>query len=254
MILFSDFDGTLCPRDNKKVFHENLVAVQKFRKAGNIFCLATGRSLSSLKRQWTDCQNYLDYIILDNGSVCIDNHEKVIFEHKIPHHTAQAILRQAIFSHETQTKFGLVYYHDMTERQSLDGDVTKIRCWVRNDKTAIKITETINCDFSEYAKAFPMLDVFPSGLSWLDTSVGFTAFVDIVPRDAGKERSVAKLARLLNFDIKQVVTVGDDTNDLEMIKEFNGYAMKKSVPALLQAVEATHIVSSVANLITKLKQ
>lgn len=52
MIVFSDFDGTFYPHDNEEIFAANLQVVQSFRKAGNKFCLATGRNLSSLERAW----------------------------------------------------------------------------------------------------------------------------------------------------------------------------------------------------------
>lgn len=54
--------------------------VDRFRQAGHIFCLTTGRSLSSVLRAWPDYRQHLDFMVLDNGAVGINNQDQTIFE------------------------------------------------------------------------------------------------------------------------------------------------------------------------------
>ncbi len=71
MILVTDFDNTLYSHSDPQVLINNLQVAQSFRQAGNKFVLATGRNASSLSRVLPDFNKYFDYIILDNGAVCL---------------------------------------------------------------------------------------------------------------------------------------------------------------------------------------
>lgn len=84
MIVFSDFDNTLYLHSDEHEFLYNLEAIKKFRKRGNLFCLATGRNQASLGRAWADYSNYLDYIIFDNGAVCVNRQGETVFQETIP--------------------------------------------------------------------------------------------------------------------------------------------------------------------------
>ncbi len=116
MILFSDFDGTLHPRDDEtEIFLANLQMVRKFRAAENQFCLATGRSLSSIKRAWPAYQDYLDGMLLDNGSVCINSDNEILFQYSMPKPLVDDIIAfiNQIDPDGSRTQF--VFYYDLSE-------------------------------------------------------------------------------------------------------------------------------------------
>ena len=71
MILFCDFDGTLFRRDIEGEFERNLEAIQRWRAAGNLFVMTTGRSPSSLGGVLPNYFDYFDYLIGDNGAVSL---------------------------------------------------------------------------------------------------------------------------------------------------------------------------------------
>ena len=56
---------------------------------------------------------------------------------------------------------------------------------------------------------------------------------------------------MILYRYQPIVTVGDEKNDIAMIQEFHGYAMRDSRPDLLAMVESGHVVGSVAELINK---
>ena len=69
------------------------------------------------------------------------------------------------------------------------------------------------------------------------------AIVDIVSKNAGKENAIKKILDILNIEKGQVVTIGDGRNDIEMIKEYNGYSMeteeedvKKSASKIFESI------------------
>lgn len=49
------------------------------------------------------------------------------------------------------------------------------------------------------------------------------------------------------IDPKKIYTIGDGYSDISMIKKYNGYCMKESVPALLDICNGK-IVDSVSDL------
>ena len=75
-IFFCDFDYTLYDHDNSHVTAENLRAVKRWREQGNLFVIATGRSLNELKVSLPDYRDYCDYLILNDGAVVMTVHSE----------------------------------------------------------------------------------------------------------------------------------------------------------------------------------
>jgi hydroxymethylpyrimidine pyrophosphatase-like HAD family hydrolase len=74
-------------------------------------------------------------------------------------------------------------------------------------------------------------------LSTIYTSLDFT-LLDILPPDASKGRGVEKLAMLNNLAAENVMAIGDNFNDVEML-EFagTGVVMGNADPNLLERAE-----------------
>lgn len=253
MILFSDFDGTLHPRDDEtEIFLTNLQMVQKFRAAGNQFCLATGRSLSSVKRAWPTYQDYLDGMLLDNGSVCINSDNEIIFQYSMPKTVVDSIIAfiNQIDPGNNRTQF--VFYYDLSEHADSDGAVTKIRCWISGGDFASAVFEAFKENFHDQTQAFMMECAFPPDHSWAGKVKGLTSFIEIVDKEAGKENGIRDYAKVSNINPSEITTVGDDTNDKIMIQKFNGYVVRKPDSQILDLVPPDHVVDSVGELIQKL--
>ena len=64
MIVCADFDKTVSFRDDAALTAENLAAIKEWRSIdGNIFVLASNRSLGSLDRALPDWREYFDYLV-----------------------------------------------------------------------------------------------------------------------------------------------------------------------------------------------
>ena len=66
-ILASDYDGTY--RYEPKVTKEDLDAVKRWQKEGNLFVMVTGRSMESFTKEIEVNGFHCDYIIANNGGV-----------------------------------------------------------------------------------------------------------------------------------------------------------------------------------------
>lgn len=248
MIVFSDFDNTLRSHADEAGFRRNLEKIREFRGKGNLFCIATGRSQASLGRTWSDYEDYLDYGIFDNGAVCLDQFGKMMFQETVALAVVEEIARKIV------DKFGddvqLVFYHDAKEWQESGDDTTKVRCWTKDLAVSQIICDMVDSEYSDEVQGFIARTAVMSSLGWIKNPQEYISFVDIMSVRAGKYNAVKRLCE--KFPDEKIVTVGDDTNDLEMIRGFDGYAMRDSMPEVLEAVKPGHVVGSVAELLEKL--
>ena len=75
-VLVSDYDKTFYV--NEFDIRKNLQAVDKFRKLGNIFIIATGRSYFDFKKKVNDYNLKYDYVFLNHGATILDNKDNVL--------------------------------------------------------------------------------------------------------------------------------------------------------------------------------
>ena len=249
MIVISDFDDTLCPRDNAELFQKNLIAIQEFRQAGNQFCLATGRGHASLERIWPDYDKYLDYIILDNGAMCFNSDGKAVFEYTIPEDLTLQ-LSQNIAS-KFVDEIALVYYYNSREWPEIGKNITKVRCWTTSISVGDEVlNDILSKEYHGIIQAYLAKNIVMSSCDWISEPEKYRAFVDIMSIQAGKENAINQLLSILPQE--NVITIGDDTNDIGMLKEYDGYAVKTANPEVLSVISPNHIVDSVADLLYKL--
>jgi len=60
-------------------------------------------------------------------------------------------------------------------------------------------------------------------------------FMDLTLKEVNKANGIAQLLRLKGWDDAQVYTIGDDKNDLAMIKKYNGSTVKSAKPFMHEA-------------------
>ena len=63
--------------------------------------------------------------------------------------------------------------------------------------------------------------------------------IDIVRLDVNKAVGIYKLLEIVGAKYEDVITVGDNYNDADMIREFRSYAMDNAVPLLKELADAT---------------
>ena len=73
--------------------------------------------------------------------------------------------------------------------------------------------------------------------------------IDIVPKGINKAIGLLKVAEIYSCEKTNIISVGDDINDLAMIEAFNSYAMENGVDIIKKT--AKHITKSVTELIYK---
>ena len=272
MILGCDFDETY--RTSDDIRPEELDAVRRFRKAGNLFGIVTGRAVrETLMYVVPLCRGEYDFIICCTGGMCILPDGTYLFRHMHDGVTLPHIYKSA-------RELGMVFMNfDVTDCAS------KISALERGAALGDGLCETSDGDvflsgrergeyfrhlispdnmkyFDEYnqctvvfrtpayaEQAAAVLDekIAPYGLV---THNAHTS-IDITKNTVSKSSALFEYAAAQGVPAEAVCTCGDGKNDADMLSAFNGYAMKNG-DAVAIAAAGGKTVDSVASLIDML--
>lgn len=113
-------------------------------------------------------------------------------------------------------------------------DLTKINAKYSSREEALAINDIINTKYSNYVHSYYVTE----------------NSVEIISNKINKSRAISLLLNQFNILKKNVYTIGDGYSDIEMIKDFNGYAMINSVEELKKV--AINTLKSVSDLINNI--
>jgi len=224
-ILVSDFDLTLF--DNNYV--DNVKVIKKFVEDGNIFIIATGRSLFDLKRDIDHYNLPCSYYICKDASAIYDKDENLIFRRDIDKSLAKEIISYL----EKTNNFTDILVDNSYEHTNNIDNVNAIIAKPIDFVLADKILD-------ELKKEYKNIDGYIS-----------RHWININNIKCNKAFGIDYLVKLNNYDINNIYTVGDTVNDYQMIKKYNGYAMKCADDYIKDV--AISVVSNFDELIQKIK-
>lgn len=257
ILLVSDMDGTLL--DSKsRVSMENKKALEYFVEGGGWFTLATGRMERAI-------YPYLDKLpvnvpaILYNGAVIFDFMNNEILWENYLDDSVQMTVRE-ISQHFPD--IGIEIYHDR--------DVYFVKEHEETEKHRVRegftpcISELDNVPKPWYKV---ILVEHPNKISQVETFVRsrpgkFRAvysepqFLELLGEDTSKGNALNQLVNILGCSISNVIAMGDNMNDLEMIKTAgtgivveNAHCDLKKVASFCCCHHDKHAVSSVVKWI-----
>lgn len=226
-IIVCDLDETLISRD-RTISPENVKAIKAATKAGVKFVPATGRGYNSVHNTLQELgldQQPGQYTISYNGGAITENKdEKLLYFQGITFEEAEAIYQR-----------GLQYDHICIHIYTPD------QVWVRNfypeeiEYLASRqpCTEIFNDDIEflrgkEIVKAIYMntdydyLKRIEGEIADLtgnmDVSYSSNRYMEINRKGVSKGSGLQRLCDILHVDIKDAIAIGDNFNDLSMIK------------------------------------
>ena len=228
-ILISDYDQTFYLNDED--IEINKKAVAKFRKEGNIFIIATGRSYVDFYEK-VDMYNFeYDYVIINHGATILNKDDNIIANFTINNDIINKI------KEDLQLEKSIKYFC-CSKLESRVGfkysNLTKIHVKYNTKEEAMIINEIINKKYSNYVNSYYVTK----------------NSVEIISNETNKSNAINLLIDRLNLLKENVYTIGDGYSDISMIKNFNGYAMVNSVEELKQV--ALKKYNSVSDLINEI--
>lgn len=224
-LLVTDVDGTLVD-SRQRVPEENRRAVQRLLAAGALFTFATGRIEESTIPYARDLEINAP-AILYNGARIVDlERGETLFERNLPIEPAIAALDVASrFDVRTHVYVnGKVYVAqvDSVIREYAKKD--RVACIEVGDLAAFLRTGQADMPPTKFliigeAESLEPLHreihaVFPEGALVRSE----TSYLELLPPGVSKGAALSVLCEILGLDLADTVAVGDNMNDLEMIR------------------------------------
>ena len=201
-ILASDFDDTIYILDNKEVTKKNSDAINNFISKGNIFCIITGRNYTDLKLLLNENNINYSYLICEDGAKIFNNMDYAI-------DTINLEKKEIEKTTKLLDELKCDYYLD-------DGyNITN------NYEDCVKIV--VNCSNKIHQQ-----QIIKKIKEKIDIHIyASRTHINIIHKSVNKEKALKKLFNLENLNYDLLYVIGDNDNDYEMLKSFNGAIMKK---------------------------
>ncbi len=220
-LIASDFDGTVYHHGEMK--ETDKLAIARWRKEGGLFGIVTGRGITFpqiMRDLGVDC----DFFLCCNGAVLMDAQGAILREQKLDPAVFAAL---SAFFRDTP---GAINYTQTDENATLH----QYNALMPTNGEASAVTAQVNMRFGEHVNALA------NGRN-----------INVIRIGESKAHGVQTALDHFHLAPDAAAVVGDELNDIHMIRHFNGWAMSTGRPEAIAA--ATHLCDSVADLIGQLE-
>lgn len=244
-IIASDFDGTLMR--GQSVTEADAEAIKEWQDRGNLFGLVTGRDLYAAKKAAERAAEVsFDFIICCSGAYILDSEEKCVWSNtantsRLTELTDFILQRNPLWLSRSlgmemlgipiglniryrpgQTdESGRVYVTPEIFAQGSGFNI--IHTAFENAETASEYTNQINKIFGDYITAYRNEQC-----------------VDIPGAGTGKSQSLFMLSKIYKIPCKSITPIGDNYNDIGMIRDFDGCAVSSGKEEVKSAASAVY--------------
>lgn len=245
-ILGSDLDGTL---SHGGVGEAKCAAVRAWRAAGHKFGIISGRGgdyIKEIRRIYPALE--LDFFAACNGGYITDAEGRVLHEVRCTTVDTQTFTADL-------SAWGCKYIHLCGERYScVVAKEEDFPSWVdANDMMLLADVPSLDYFYQvsvqvpTHEGAAALVERIREAYGeWLNPLQNGTC-IDIVPSGVNKAKGMYFVMDLFGGSYEDVIVVGDNVNDADMIREFRSYAMANGVPAIKEMAHA--IVDDVTDLL-----
>ena len=262
-LLACDVDGTLIQSHEQFISQEDLNAIKKFREAGHLFTLCTGRTLIWILPLLEKFEIQTDGLILCNGSMLYKTNPNSLLDttelenNSIPNKIGLEILEYFYYLKEY-----VLYWDDgNTTYEIEDRLLSRVSTIVQenysihiNIKEALKLTANfvtigvtpMSCSVEDAEQVKKIVSE-----KWGDHVDTFRNqyFIDVAPKNSSKGSSIKNFQSYLSNNV-DIYGVGDSFNDLPMFEtvgKSNAFLMANGETSL--ASYTSNTVKTVAECI-----
>ena len=234
-LLVSDYDGTFFNSiDNVKL---NIEQIQKFISKGNKFVLSSGRSLVSLKRKVEEFNIPYNYLATCDGMYLFDEKDNMLMSTKMSKKILTKL--EGINRLNCYERIDYSYERDYDSKILHDENFASVSIIVKDT-----ISDKLLKEYNKIKEENPNYDYIIYGYETYK-------YMLIKPKNTNKSTPIKFLERHLDLDRRNIYTVGDGSNDIEMIRDFNGYMIGNNRKLKKVALDNYESLHSLINDINK---
>ena len=249
--IFVDLDGTLL-NDEKKVCPRNARAIEEAVRHGHHVITATGRPLESaiLGAKNAGLDRNGCYILSYNGGLIYEcSTAKILYEETL----AMPLVHNMF---DAARKAGIHIQAYCEGKVWCEADTEEMKHYHRNGQMPYEIHKDVPGELRENTRKLIAIAFDHERLMafqketekiWqdsADTIFSTPYYLEILPKGISKGSGIQKMADVLGFSMEDTIAIGDEENDISMIRKANlGVAM---VNAIKKAKEAADYIT-VAN-------
>lgn len=226
-VIGSDFDGTITT--GKTILDSTRKEIRKFRDAGNIFVIVTGRSVSKFKEGIKKYNiDFFDYVICADGSIVLDKNLNCIEKNTMNRNSVENVLNILLDEKNKQIILN-------TEENSYH--IYDKRDFFNISESILSISLVFDSIKDRNSYSLDKID----GLSVYSNNI----FTDILANGISKATSILKLYSNINGD--ELYIIGDGENDICMLEiAENSYTFASSVEIVKKSAKyAYHSIDEI---------
>ena len=218
-IIATDFDGTL---NYNGIGDKKREAIAAWRKNGNLFGIVTGRGFRSIFDVIKDTGIGYDFLVCNNGAVICDSKLNILTDTKCTEPLTKSLFSDLfswdcpLVNVDKDVSFRVYPTAEngqyTTETMPNADGFNQISTYLATEEEAAGVVEKIKAKYGD------ALNPLQNG--WC---------IDIVPKGVNKATGIYNLLKLVGGKYEDVIAVGDNLNDRDMIAEFRSYAMANGV-------------------------
>ena len=237
-LLVSDYDGTFATSEED--IRINCDMLTKYISRGNMFVLSSGRSLASLKRKVETYNIPYNFLATCDGSFLFDKDGKLLMADTMEHDILDKL--EDLKKIKIYDRIDYAYVEDYGRVYDPDKKIGCVTAVVE-DKN---LTKEFLDEFEKLKRENPNYDYIVYGFN------GIT-YYGVKPKGNNKSTPIKFLERKLKLSSSDIYTVGDNLNDVEMIRDYNGYAIGNNEEVIRNAVDRYGAVHELITDINKRK-
>lgn len=264
-LLVLDIDGTLV-NSKKEITPATLQAIDRWRSAGNLIAIATGRPTAGVRQvaEKLSMREKGGYILSYNGACVTDAKSGQLVSGKVLPTDLPALLAEYAADH---TNVGLISYENDTVLSAFEPDE-----YIKLEAVTINHMNLVHRpDFAEYID-FPvhkcLLTAEPESAEQYEKELAALTdgrvsvyrsepfFIEVMPLNVDKATALDAFIPKLGLAVEDVICCGDGFNDVSMICWAGlGVAMANAQPSVKDAADLVTLScdeDGVAALIDKL--